>query len=598
MSQPADRRRLRLPRRWQASVRTSVRATSHGPARPESVPFQDAYRGTILLTAFGLVLVRAWQGALSATVLGAALAAAALILLARLVPVAWTRERPLTFTGPIVFATALWLGAETAALAALLAYFLYARFGQRVGDSRGYVRFQGAQLALSAFVSVGARQIAATWLGFSSGSATGTQLLASATLGALTFVATNGLLTVIAHLGQWRSLWRAVKSRARLSSLVLVYLLGMLPVVLLAPLGATLGLMVVLPLLLLLTLSALTARLMLEVHSLRGQLETAEAMGRASIADPANDIDPKVLLQRFLTLAQALVAAERAIVWTMDQETGELTPTAALPDMGIFAGQKATFGEGLIGQAAARIRPRLVTDAARDPRRGRREVASGSWLLYPIMVHARLLGVAQWIRPVQRPFTPEDVERLASLVPQAAVALENVRIREAMHSLAATDGLTGLWNHRRMYELLGEEMRRATRYRRVASVLMLDVDSFKTFNDSYGHPQGDQLLRSIASILRSNVRTVDHVGRYGGEEFLVILPETSKDDACRLAERIRSAVEEQAYVIVDGWLIRRTVSVGVASYPEDGLNPTELVQRADEALYRAKRAGKNCVIWA
>ncbi len=206
--------------------------------------------------------------------------------------------------------------------------------------------------------------------------------------------------------------------------------------------------------------------------------------------------------------------------------------------------------------------------------------------------------MAQWIRPARSPFTRDDVARLASLVPQAAVALENVRIREKMHSLAATDGLTGLWNHRKTHELLAREMRRASRYHRALSVLMLDVDGFKTFNDTYGHPQGDQLLRCIASILQANVRSVDHVGRYGGEEFMVILPETYKDNACRLAERIRSAVEEQAFVVVAGQVIRRTISVGVASYPEDALNPSELVQRADEALYRAKRAGKNCVLWA
>src|SRR5262249_40358570 len=161
---------------------------------------------------------------------------------------------------------------------------------------------------------------------------------------------------------------------------------------------------------------------------------------------------------------------------------------------------------------------------------------SAACLLYPIVIHDTLLGVAQWIRPTQRPFLREDIARLDSLVPQAAVALENVRIREEMRALAATDGLTGLWNHRRMQEILREEMNRAARYHRSLSVVMLDVDSFKSFNDTYGHPQGDHLLRIMADILRASVRTVDHAGRYGGEEFMVILPETSKHDACHLAE--------------------------------------------------------------
>jgi diguanylate cyclase (GGDEF)-like protein len=564
----------------------------------EISPFQSLYRGGVLTAALLLLVGSIWNSGLSAATLGAAMTVSGLVLLARLVPVAWTRERPLTFTASLVFASTLWMGAEAAALGVLLACLLHARFGQKLGDSRGYVRFQGAQLALSAFLSSAALRLAGARFGLPASGAPPLNLLAAATLGVLAFLAANGLLTAGAHLNTLRSRWQLSRSRGRLFALALVYLLGMLPVVLLAPLGATLGLKVGLPLLLLLTLSGQVARLTLEVASLRGQLETAEAMGRASIADPETDIDPSALLQRFLTLAQGLVTAERALVWTMNQETGELTPAAALPDSGVFAGQKAMFGEGLIGHAAARIRPRLVADAARDPRRGRRETASGAWLLYPIIVHARLLGVAHWIRPVSHPFTQADVARLASLVPQAAVALENVLVREQMHSQAATDGLTGLWNHRRMQELLAEEVRRSARYHRALSVLMLDVDSFKTFNDTYGHPQGDQLLRSIATILRANVRTVDHVGRYGGEEFVIILPETAKDDACRLAERIRSAVEAQACIVIDDQIIRRTISVGVAAYPEDALNPGELVQRADEALYRAKRSGKNCVIWA
>jgi len=588
--------------------RQDLRADASQKGR-EASPFQRAYRGATLLAAIVLLLRGAWHSPHSAATACAAGIVVALVLLARLIPVAWTRERPLTFTAPVIFAAALWMGAETAALGALLAAFLHARFGQTGGHSRGYLRFQGAQLALSAFVGGAAWMVAARHLGLPIEGAGGASLrtmssltalshLVAAAFSALAFAATNGLFTAGAHLGGLQAQWRTPRSRVRLAGLMLVYGLGLLPVVLLAPLGKALGLIVALPFTALLLLCAQVARLTLEVASLRGQLETAEAMGRASIADPSTDIDPAILLQRFLALARALVTADRALVWTLDPETGELTPAAALPNMGAFAGQKAMFGEGLIGQAAARIRPRIIADAARDPYRGPREAASGAWLLYPIVVHERVLGVAQWIRPARSPFTRDDVARLASLVPQAAVALENVRIREKMHSLAATDGLTGLWNHRKTHELLAREMRRASRYHRALSVLMLDVDGFKTFNDTYGHPQGDQLLRCIASILQANVRSVDHVGRYGGEEFMVILPETYKDNACRLAERIRSAVEEQAFVVVAGQVIRRTISVGVASYPEDALNPSELVQRADEALYRAKRAGKNCVLWA
>ena len=528
---------------------------------------------------------------------GMTLLATAVILLARTAPVVRTRERSLTFAAPVAFAFLLWTGAFAGAMGALLAGFLHSRFPARnLRGLRRQARMQGVHIALGLLLAEQARIILSKYLPVAA-IAHAPALLFSAAASAVTFALVLLMLTWSAEPKESRTRARLTELRAYLSPFALTLAFGLLPVVLLTPLAAALGPAVALPAGLLLLLAALTVRLTSEVRGLRGQIEIAEAMGRASVTEP-EELNAEKLLTRFLTLAQELVASDRALVWTMDQETGILTPAAALPDRGLWANEEAIFGEGLIGHAAARVRPRLIADASCDPHRKRREIASGAWLLYPIVVHERLLGVVQWTRPVSRPFAEEDILRLDTLIPQAAVALENVRIRQAMHTLAATDGLTGLWNHRKMHELLREEMRRSSRYHRALSVLMLDVDSFKTFNDTYGHPQGDQLLRNISAILRAGVRTVDFVGRYGGEEFLVLLPETTKDAACRMAERIRSDVEAGAVIMIDGKPIRRTVSVGVASYPEDALSPAEIVQRADEALYRAKRAGKNCVIWA
>ena len=539
---------------------------------------------------------------------GAALLATFLFLTVRQAPIARTREKSLTFLPPVCFAVALWIGISPGAVATLAACYLTARFGgPRVRRRRRQIRLEGIRLALSLLLADGAMRAGEAAFHVSVFSvalrnapfplASALPLLIVATLGALSFLGSLLLLTLLAEAGAARNRFVSGEMPVYLRNLTLTLALGLLCVVLLTPLAAAWGLAGAFPLGLLLLFAAQTARLSLEARDLRGQIETAEALGRASVTE-TEEPDAARLLERFLTLAQGLISADRALVWTMDQETGLLSPTAGVPDMGLWAREEATFGEGLIGSAAARMRPLLIPDASRDPRRARREIASGAWLLYPVMVQDRLLGVVQWARPVGSPFSSEDIARLEVLVPQAAVALENARIRQEMHRLAATDGLTGLWNHRKMHELLRVEMRRSTRYHRALSVLMLDVDSFKTFNDTYGHPQGDQLLRNIAVILQAGVRTVDFVGRYGGEEFLVILPETTKDDACRMAERIRSDVEAQAVVTIADKPVRRTVSVGVASYPEDALSPAELVQRADEALYRAKRSGKNCVIWA
>ncbi len=524
------------------------------------------------------------------------------LTLVRLFPVSRTRDYPLTFMAPAVFAVLLWSNSVVASVSALIALLIHARGTDPLFPTRRAARYYAFQLSFAAlFAGMLAPSLplsltphfSALWEAASGAAARRAALFSSA------LFTTSSLLA--AALFYFPALSQSRRKRAEVLTFLrhkaTIYFFGMVPMVVLAPLGAAFGASVIGPVALLLAFAAATLKTRIEVETLKEQLKTAEAMGRASVTQP-EELTPEAVLHRFLVLGRDLVSADRAIVWAINEETGLLTPVTGLPNMGLYHGEKIQFGEGLLGHAAARMRPRLIADAAKDPRRGRREIASGAWLLYPIIVHERLMGVGQWIRSTAHPYTEDDIARLDALVPQAAVAWENVRIRETMHQLAATDGLTGLWNQRKMTAVLREEMRRSGRYHRPLSVLMFDVDSFKSFNDTYGHPKGDQLLRNIASILKENVRTVDYAGRYGGEEFIVVLPETSKDDACRMAERVRYSVETYAMVQIDGQDIHRTVSVGVASYPEDALNPAEIVQRADEALYRAKRSGKNCVIWA
>ncbi len=177
--------------------------------------------------------------------------------------------------------------------------------------------------------------------------------------------------------------------------------------------------------------------------------------------------------------------------------------------------------------------------------------------------------------------------RLHELMEEAAAL--NVRLRD----LATTDGLTGLKNYRAFHERLGEEVERALRYAAPLSVLILDVDEFKAYNDAYGHPTGDRALRQIAELLRTRARASDLVARYGGEEFAVILPEADSHAAARVAERFRAAIEAA------DWPARPlTVSVGVATLSAVGMSafePTTLIVQADEALYRSKAGGRNRV---
>jgi two-component system, cell cycle response regulator len=170
---------------------------------------------------------------------------------------------------------------------------------------------------------------------------------------------------------------------------------------------------------------------------------------------------------------------------------------------------------------------------------------------------------------------------------------------ERQRKLAISDGLTGLYNHRHFQERWRREVKRAQRYGQSVSLMIIDVDKFKNFNDTMGHPQGDQLLRNLSLLLQRSVRDVDLVARYGGEEFVIMLPETRKDDGVILAERVRSLVAQHPFEHRDvqpGGRI--TVSVGVAAFPADGGSPGDVLVRADKALYKAKEGGRDRVIVA
>lgn len=169
---------------------------------------------------------------------------------------------------------------------------------------------------------------------------------------------------------------------------------------------------------------------------------------------------------------------------------------------------------------------------------------------------------------------------------QLQLAAANARLE----MLAQTDGLTGLKNHRTFHERLAEEIPRAARYDLPLSLLLLDVDCFKSYNDMFGHPAGDLVLRQVAQILQNNIRASDMAARYGGEEFVIVLPHTTLEGACQMAENLRRAIEEAC------WPERPiTASFGVATWTADTVHATALISQADEALYYSKRNGRNCV---
>jgi diguanylate cyclase (GGDEF)-like protein len=200
-----------------------------------------------------------------------------------------------------------------------------------------------------------------------------------------------------------------------------------------------------------------------------------------------------------------------------------------------------------------------------------------------------------------RSFTPQERELFSYLTSQAAVSVENVDLHETVQRQAVTDELTGLFNHRRFQEVMSAEVERARRYDQEMGLIMLDIDNFKQVNDTYGHVQGDRVLREVARVLRQSARDVDEPARYGGEEMAVALPQTDLDGAYRFAERVRKRIEALELPLRDsnGRRLKVTASFGAASLATAGRPDKEgLVAAADAALYRAKRSGKNRTVKA
>ena len=196
-------------------------------------------------------------------------------------------------------------------------------------------------------------------------------------------------------------------------------------------------------------------------------------------------------------------------------------------------------------------------------------------------------------------FSPSEQDVFYYLVGQAAASVENVALHELVSEQAVTDELTGLPNNRAFRDSIEKEAARAARFRHELSLLILDIDDFKLVNDTYGHLQGDAVLRAIGKILSAESRGIDEPARYGGEEFVVALPETGAEGAREVGERIRAAIAEEAVARVDGdGEISVTASFGAATMPDVGVGIRDLIAAADGALYEAKRAGKNQVMAA
>ena len=284
----------------------------------------------------------------------------------------------------------------------------------------------------------------------------------------------------------------------------------------------------------------------------------------------------------------------------LDSEEEILSIKAAVGlDEAIIRTTKIQLGQSISGWVAQRGKSVLVTDIENDMQFGRANLPkyeTKSLLSIPLKSKGTVLGV---INVADRKsskqaniFTEEDLRFLGIVCSYAAIAIENAQLYGEVKKLAITDGLTNLFNHRYFQTQLSQEVLRVQRYLHPLSLIMFDIDSFKQFNDTFGHPMGDMVLMQIGRTIRKTVRKVDIACRYGGEEFAVIFPETGMKEATVAAEKIRQAIEKLRFETGKGRKKRMTISGGVATFKK-GMSKESLVEAADDSLYKAKSTGKN-----
>lgn len=309
-------------------------------------------------------------------------------------------------------------------------------------------------------------------------------------------------------------------------------------------------------------------------------------------------LNPKELLKNALDKVMELTDSKLGVIYLMNEQTEVLAPyithgidLAAMPPL--------KLGEGIPG-FAAQERHSVVLEHIPETcyirvDLGFAEILPSEVAAFPLMYKDKVLGVM--MIGTFGHYQAEEQPLIEYLANQIAITLDNALTHEKVERLSVADGLTGLYNRRFLSVRLEDEYSKAVRYATPFSVLIMDVDFFKRVNDTFGHQVGDNALIAVARVLQQSVRESDLVGRYGGEEFVILLPHTELDKALTVAEKIRLAVSETP---VEGMGERRlTISIGAAGFPDIKVaNMEELVRKADEALYRAKEGGRNQVVKA
>ncbi|HEY5672177.1 MAG TPA: sensor domain-containing diguanylate cyclase [Malonomonas sp.] len=335
-----------------------------------------------------------------------------------------------------------------------------------------------------------------------------------------------------------------------------------------------------------------------ETGRLSDELETLVEIGKALTSHLTLEDVYQVVMEK----VGNLLRPQAWSLLTVDEQSAELCFEIVVSPAGeTLRGTRLPPGQGVAGWVAEHATALLIPDVSKEPRfASSMEKNIGfvisSIVCVPLVAGNRIVGVIQLLNGLgQSEFTAQDQRILSAIADFTAIAIENSRLHQRVRDLTITDDLTGLYNSRHFQSLCDYEMERATRYGSELSMVFIDLDHFKLVNDTYGHLTGSRLLKEVGQLFQQTIRKIDHAARYGGDEFVFLLPSTGKKGALGMAQNVLRLLQAGEFYSDCGRRIQVTASIGVATYPTNAYCLQELIKLSDEVMYEVKRSTRNAV---